>query len=204
MTNGGRSRSRVVLVTVLALVIVAAVTAVALTFRSRPPSVPVVPATRGDLLVRVLCDGNLEPPPGGELRSADGGTVREVDVREGERVRTGEVLLRLDNREIAAAERQAEADLARLQAERAAAAADLARAEREAAFRRRLADSDRRLLAERAVPPASAEADELAARQAEAQASAARAQLAAISGLPGIPSRSPPPPPATSPAAPRP
>ncbi len=189
MKNGGRPRSRGVLVTLLALVLLAAVAGVAFTFRPRPAAVHVTPAVRGDLLVRVLCDGTLEPPPGGELRSAAGGTVAEVDVHEGDRVRSGQVLLRLDNREIAGAERQAQADLSRVEAERAAAAAELDRAEREAAYRRRLADADRRLLAQGALPAASADADELAARQATAQASAARAQLAGIAGAPRTPSR---------------
>jgi HlyD family secretion protein len=189
MKNGGRPRSRGVLVTLLALVLLAAVAGVAFTFRPRPAAVHVASAVRGDLLVRVLCDGTLEPPPGGELRSAAGGTVAEVDVHEGDRVRSGQVLLRLDNREIAGAERQAQADLSRVEAERAAAAAELDRAEREAAYRRRLADADRRLLAQGALPAASADADELAARQATAQASAARAQLAGIAGAPRTPSR---------------
>jgi HlyD family secretion protein len=189
--NGGRSRSRVVLVTILALVVAAAVAAVALTFRSRPATVHTVPARRGDLLVRVLCDGNLEPPAGGELRAGDGGTVAAIAVRDGERVRQGEVLLRLDNREIAAALRQAEADLSRLSSERAAAAADLDRGERDAAARRRVADADRRLVGLRALPAATAEADELAAREAEDQARSARAQLAGIAGGSGGTSGSP-------------
>ncbi len=183
--NGGRSRSRVVLVTLLALVAVAAVTAVALTFRSRPATVHTVAVRRGDLLVRVLCDGNLEPPPGGELRSPEGGTVAAIAVREGERVAKGEVLVRLDNREIAAASRGAESDLSRLTSERAAAAAELDRARRDAAERRRVAEADRRLVAERALPAATAQADELAAREAEDQARAAQAQLATLTGSGG-------------------
>jgi len=190
--NGARSRSRVVLVTILVLVVAAAVAAVALTFRSRPATVHTVPVRSGDLLVRVLCDGNLEPPPGGELRAGDGGTVAAIAVRDGERVQKGEVLLRLDNREIAAALRQAEADLSRLSSERAAAAADLDRGERDAAARRRVADADRRLVGERSLPAATAEADELAAREAEDQARSARAQLAGLvgsGGASGSPSR---------------
>ena len=187
--NGGRSRSRVVLVTLLVLVAVAVVAAVALAFRMRPATVHTVSVRRGDLLVRVLCDGSLEPPPGGELRAATGGTVAGVAVREGDRVQKGQVLLRLDDRELQASLRQAEADLSRLASERASAAADLDRVERDARERRRVADADRRLVSERALPAATAEADELAARQAEDQARAARAQLAGILGAAGVPSR---------------
>lgn len=187
--NGGRSRSRVVLVTLLVLVAVAVAAAVALAFRRRPATVHTVPVRRGDLLVRVLCDGTLEPPPGGELRAAAGGTVAGVAAREGDRVQKGQVLLRLDDRELQASLRQAEADLSRLASERASAAADLDRAERDARERRRVAEADRRLVAERAIPAATAQADELAARQAEDQARAARAQLAGILGAPGAPSR---------------
>src|SRR5262249_43813820 len=137
--NGGRSRSRVVLVTLLVLVAVAAVVAVTLTFRSPPPTVHTPAVRRGHLPVRVPCAGNLEPPPGGGRRTADGGPVAALAVRDGERVRRGEVLLRLDNRELAASLRQAEADLSRQEAERAAAQADLDRTQRDAAARRRVA-----------------------------------------------------------------
>jgi RND family efflux transporter MFP subunit len=174
-----------VLLVIAVIVLLTVAAAVAFSLRSQPAAVHLAPVTRGDLLVRVLCDGNLEPPPGGELRSAEGGTVREIAVHEGDRVRAGQLLLRVDNPQIAAALRQASGDLSRVEAERAAAAADLDRAAREAAYRRQLAEADRRLVGQSALPAATAEADELAARQAEAQASAAQAQLAAILGPAG-------------------
>ncbi len=187
--SGGRARSRTTLVAVFAAIVLAVAAVILFALRPHPATVHTAAAARGDLLVRVLCDGDLEPPPGGELRTAEGGTAGTVAIRDGDRVTRGEVLLRLDNREIAGGERQALGDLSRLAAERAAAAADLARARREAAYRRRQADADRRLVAARALPAATADADELAAREAESQASAAAAQLGSITGsaTPGAP-----------------
>jgi HlyD family secretion protein len=142
--------------------------------------VQVVAAARKNLDVRILADGNLEPPTGGELRAAEPGTVAEIAVREGQPVRRGELLLRLDNRELADRAREAAADLARLRGERAAAAAELAAAERAAAYQERIAAADRRLFDQAALPRATLEADELAARQATGRAAAAREQVAAL------------------------
>ena len=51
--------------------------AILLTALARPKGVPVqvVGVKRGDLIVPVQCDGTLEPPPGGELRSPEVATV---------------------------------------------------------------------------------------------------------------------------------
>jgi len=194
MNDRGSSRSRTVLVVFAVVLLLAIGAVVAFSVRSQPPLVRAAAAARGDLLVRVLCDGNLEPPPGGELRAAEGGAVGAIEVREGDRVRAGQALVRLDNREIEGGERQAQTDLWRVASERAAAAAELERAKGEAAYRRQIADSDRRLLGQSAIPRASAEADELAARQAEAAAAAARAPLAGSAGRAGagrVPARRP-------------
>ena len=47
-------------------------------WRRRAVPVSTAPVVRGDLLVRVLCDGRLEPPEGGEVRLADGGTLGSI------------------------------------------------------------------------------------------------------------------------------
>ncbi|HVT59195.1 MAG TPA: HlyD family efflux transporter periplasmic adaptor subunit [Thermoanaerobaculia bacterium] len=154
----------------------------------RPLPVATARVTRGDLLVRVLCDGKLEPPEGGELRTAEGGTVAEVDVRDGSRVRRGERLLRLVNPELETRARDAKAELRRLESEAAAVAAELAREQREAAYRRQLLDGDRRLLDSAAISRAAYDANQLAWQQAAERERAARAQLEQLARVAG-PSR---------------
>jgi HlyD family secretion protein len=153
--------------------------------RGGEAEVQVAAAQRGDLLAKVLCDGNLEPPRGGELRAADGGTVAELAVHEGERVRRGQLLLRLALPDLAGRAREARADLDRLESERASAAADLARAEADADYRRSVVAGDRRLLPQGAISRAAADADQLAEREATTRAQAARAQLAGLTGPAG-------------------
>jgi HlyD family secretion protein len=135
---------------------------------------------RGDLLVRVLCDGRLEPPEGGELRTADGGTVAAIAVHEGDRVRRGQVLVRLSNPDLEARARQAAAELRQLRSDTAAAADELDRERREAAFHEELVAADRRLLAKGAIPRATLEADRLAWQQALDRVREAAARLDAL------------------------
>jgi multidrug efflux pump subunit AcrA (membrane-fusion protein) len=142
--------------------------------------VTAAPVVRGDLLVRVLCDGRLEPPDGGELRVADGGTVAALAVHEGDRVRRGQQLLRLVNPDLEARARDARAELRRLQTESATTADDLDREAREAAWREQVAASDRRLLAKGAIPRSTLEADELAWHQALDRLHDAEARLDAL------------------------
>jgi len=73
--------------------------------------VTTAPVVRGDLLVRVLCDGRLEPPEGGEIRTADGGTVAAIAVHEGDRVGRGQLLLRLVNPDLEARVRDARSEV---------------------------------------------------------------------------------------------
>jgi multidrug efflux pump subunit AcrA (membrane-fusion protein) len=76
--------------------------AILLTALARPKGVPVqvIEVKRGDLIVPVQCDGTLEPPPGGELRSPEAAVVAEIPAREGERVAPGRPLVRLENAEL--------------------------------------------------------------------------------------------------------
>jgi HlyD family secretion protein len=128
--------------------------------------VTLVPVVRGDLLVRVLCDGRLEPPEGGEIRVADGGTVTAIAVHEGDRVRRGQLLLRLVNPDLEARVRDARSEVRQLQSDTAAIGSELDREQREAAWREQLVASDRRLVAQGAIPRATLDADQLAWQQA--------------------------------------
>jgi HlyD family secretion protein len=149
-------------------------------WRRRAVPVETVLVTRGDLLARVLCDGRLEPPEGGELRTADGGTVAAIAVHEGDRVRRGQLLVRLANPDLQARAREARGELRQLLSETATADDELDRERREADFRERAVAADRRLLAKGAIPRATLEADELAWRQALDRVREAEAKLDAL------------------------
>jgi multidrug efflux pump subunit AcrA (membrane-fusion protein) len=135
-------------------------------WRRRAVPVTLAPVVRADLLVRVLCDGRLEPPEGGESRVADGGTVAAVAVHEGDRVRRGQLLLRIVNPDLEGRVRDARAEVRQLLSDAAAIASELDRDRREAAWREQLVAGDRRLVAQGAIPRATLDADELAWQQA--------------------------------------
>lgn len=147
--------------------------------------VTVAPVVRADLLVRVLCDGRLEPPEGGEIRVADGGTVAAVAVHEGDRVRRGQLLLRVVNPDLDGRVRDARADVRQLLSDAAAIASELDRDQREAAWREQLVAGDRRLVAQGAIPRATLEADELAWQQALGRAREAAARRDALRHVAG-------------------
>jgi RND family efflux transporter MFP subunit len=158
--------------------------AIVLTALARPKGVPVqvVEVKRGDLIVPVQCDGTLEPPPGGELRSPETAVVAEIPAREGERVAPGAPLVRLENADLSQKALDARSEALRLKAERASAEAELADLAREEKHRREVVEADGRLLASGAISRASAEADERALRQAEDQTRAARTRLSGLDG----------------------
>ncbi len=164
----------------MAVLLIVAAIAVAIgivVWRRRAVPVQTAPVTRGDLLVRVLCDGRLEPPEGGELRSADGGTVASLAVHEGDTVRPGQVLLTLDNPDLVGHARDARAAVSQLGSDAAGAAADLDRERHEADYRRQQVAADRRLLAQGAIDRATVDADQLALEQAQDRARDAAARL---------------------------
>lgn len=95
--NGGRRRTRlIVLAVALAL---GAFTAFASLRGARRPSAPLVRtenAVRGDLTVRVSANGTLQPTNKIDVGSEVSGLIEAVLVQENERVRTRQVLARLD------------------------------------------------------------------------------------------------------------
>src|SRR5258706_13829011 len=99
MSDDGRKRAVWPWIAGGALLVAAIVAAVG--FR-RPSGVPVqaARAVRKDLVVPILCDGTLEPPPGGELRAAEAARVPDVPVREGERGTKATLLVRLEEPEL--------------------------------------------------------------------------------------------------------
>ncbi|HXO43634.1 MAG TPA: biotin/lipoyl-binding protein, partial [Thermoanaerobaculia bacterium] len=149
-------------------------------WRRRAVPVTLTPVVRADLLVRVLCDGRLEPPEGGESRVADGGTVAAIAVHEGDRVRRGQLLLRIVNPDLDGRTRDARGEVRQLLSDSTAFAAELDRDQREAAWREQLVASDRRLVAQGAIPRTTLDADELAWQQARDRAREAAARRDAL------------------------
>ncbi len=139
-------------------------------------------ATRSRLVVPVLCSGTLQPPPGGELRAAEGGLVAAILAKEGERVRKGLPLLKLDAPDLVARATTAREELQQLQEARVVAEAQVEAEKREAAYRGQVFEADKRLLELAALSRSVYEADELAARQVEARLRAAEARLESIGG----------------------
>ena len=139
-------------------------------------------AVRKDLVVPILSDGTLEPPPGGELRAADRARVAAIRVREGERVQKGATLLELDEPALSTQARDARSAAEDLGAQRARAAAELDADKGEAARLKTIVEQDGRLLAEGAIPRATREADELALRRATERVRAAQVQLESLAG----------------------
>src|SRR5216684_8855665 len=64
------------------------------------PAVQTVRATRKAMLVPILADGTLEPLPGAEIRSTEGGVVGQIFVHEGQHVAAGDRLLLLTSPEL--------------------------------------------------------------------------------------------------------
>jgi len=86
--------------------------------KQRPASAPPVPvsvasATARSVPVYLRAIGNVDPYSSVAVKARVDGQIVEVDFREGQAVRKGEVLFRLDARPFQAALRQAEANLAR-------------------------------------------------------------------------------------------
>ncbi len=168
----------------LAAVLGLAVAAV-LALRPHGALVQVAPVTRGDLRALVQCDGILEPQPGSELRAPEGGLVAERPVRDGDPVRPGQVLLRLDNPDLAAQRRQAEADALRLQADTREAEAGRAKASEDVEHWQGIVATDRRLVEQSAATRSELEGDELALGEATARQREVEARLAALCGPSG-------------------
>ena len=163
----------------LILLLIAAVAALR---RPEGAAVTAVAASRADLSVPILSDGTLEPPAGGELRAPDRATVAAIPAREGQRVARGEALVVLENAKLSTSARDAKSQVAELGSERVAAEGELENARAEAARRKKVVESDQRLLAEGAITRAAAEADAAASAAADQRERAARVKLESLTG----------------------
>ena len=121
----GRSRAgtiRLAAATILGVAVLALVAQWML-----PSRVEGTPVVRQDVARWLVLTGRVRPPARPLVGATVGGTVREVAVREGDSVRAGQLLARLDDAQAAAAVAEARAALA---GTRADARADAERAER--------------------------------------------------------------------------
>lgn len=157
---------------------------------TQPPPRPAVPvfvgqAERKDMPVRLDALGTVQTIATVTIRARAESQITEVNFQDGAIVRQGEVLFRLDSRQIEAQIRQAEANLARDRAQLAANEADLRRANELA---RRDFASEQRVDQARA----SAEAQRAVVRATEANIENLKVQLsyftisAPISGRIGV------------------
>lgn len=160
---------------------VVGLTAAALRPRRTPP-VPSARAVRRDLVAPILSDGNLEPPPGGELRAPEGAVVAAVLVKDGQHVSRGMLLVRLENPEIAHSAFDARSQALQLAEERTRTAAEVDQQKREAAYRKTVVDGDKRLLEASAIAKSTYEADDLAYRQALQALASSQARLDSLDG----------------------
>ena len=85
--------------------------AAGLLFQQRGTSVQVVPVLRSDLVQSVVATGRLNAPARIELAAEVTATVLAVQVREGDHVKAGQLLVRLSDAEARAALQQAQAAL---------------------------------------------------------------------------------------------
>jgi HlyD family secretion protein len=142
-------------------------------------------AARKNLVVPILSDGSLEPPPGGELRAPEAATVASIPAREGDHVARGDPLVVLENPELTQSALAARSASAQLTDEKIRAAGELEQARRDAAHAKEVFEADGRLIKESAIPRATFEADELAWRQSAEKLRTAEARYASLAGSAG-------------------
>ncbi len=135
---------------------------------------------RASFRVTVACAGRLEPPPGGELRASEPGTVATVLREDGATVARGEPLVQLDSPDLVARAREARDVVEQLEAESAASRAEVEQARLEAEHRRTRLAGDLRLLEQGAVSRASVDESRLARDEAEKRVRSAEARLQAL------------------------
>ena len=131
---------------VIALIVVVALgsaTAIAVTrSRRQGTEVRLEEVRRLDLVAKVTASGNVRPRRTVAMSSDVSARVAQLLVREGDDVRTGQVLLRLDPTQFQAALSRARAGLSQAQAQAAQQEASLLRAERDHERLRSLSERD--------------------------------------------------------------
>ena len=138
-----------------------------------PATVDAVVPTRRDVVRTLVLVGRVRPPARVGVGVTLTGTVREVPVREGDRVGPGDLLVALDDREARAAVAEAGAALAEVEAR---SRATVEQAETEAAQAARDLDRIRTVFAQGALTRQRVEQAEQRAADARSRLEAARIQ----------------------------
>jgi HlyD family secretion protein len=155
----------------------------------RPPLVPVVHPTAGPVTQTVVVSGQVMPPAEIRLAALVSSNVKELLAREGDTVRAGQVLLRLDEADARAGLAQADANLAAARAGKSElvrlsgpeAETSLRRAETNLADTKRRFDREQNLFRAGASTEVMLEEAKTAMQLSEAQREAALLQLRAAS-----------------------
>jgi HlyD family secretion protein len=150
LAHGGVNAKR----RLIAVVVIALAAAGVWAYRTRTASRPAAETirtarvTRGNLSVSVTATGSVQPYSQVEVRSRATGTVVEVHVQEGDRVRQGQLLLDIDDRDARAGYETAQASLAAARARLEQSRATLAST--QAQNRTRIAQAEAALATARA------------------------------------------------------
>jgi RND family efflux transporter MFP subunit len=130
--------------------------------------------------VPILADGTLEPLPGAEIRSTEGGVVGQIFVHEGQRVGAGNQLLLLTSPDLTQRVFASRGEAQQLAEEERKTANELATLRLERDRLHAIAEADARLLAQGAITAQQRSQDEAAYEQAAHRAIDAEQQVASV------------------------
>ncbi len=136
--------------------------------------------TRKSLVVPILADGSLEPPPGGEIRASESGIVARILVGEGQSVIRNTPLLQLSDPELEQRVFASRNEMLQLDEEERKSAEELAQQRQERDRLQAIADADQRLLRAGAITAQQQSADAWNARQADDHVRQLESQLASL------------------------
>lgn len=122
--------------------------------------------TRKALIVPILADGALEPPPGGEIRASESGIVSKILVGEGQSVRQGTPIVQLSDPELEQRVFASRNEMLQLDEQERRSNEELAQQRQERDRLKAIADGDERLLRAGAITKQQQSADAFSARQA--------------------------------------
>ncbi len=181
------SRRKILVGSILVVALGSAAALSLLTARDRGIEVRMEEVIRRDLVSTVTVSGNIRARRAVDISADVMGRIIELNVQEGDNVRPGEVLLRIDPSQLEAAVARAQAGLSQAQAQVAQQRANLARARRDYERLRALRDRDSTLVSPQQVEDAETsmdvaealfEAAEFGVAQSQAALAEARDQLA--------------------------
>jgi HlyD family secretion protein len=85
--------------------------------RNRPPEIPFAHVTRENITSSVPTDGKVEPLEWAVARAERSGAVKEILIKDGDRVAQGQELVRLDTSEVEAEKEQAQSNIEQIKTE---------------------------------------------------------------------------------------